>query len=666
MARWRKMTNEELKKALQEKLEDGKARLERLKVEFTACRNTYQGLVQKGYGGVDASLVSALLVSQTQAQTDDVYLDSLKLITLSVGLHAKLCISDPAVTTKPFNRDYPNLRAAEIAQVVVENVRQSTHLKAVLEKSMYLNCANLATGVIFNGWDKDAGRVLMEPEKIKELSESGKLEETDLQMEGDYEFRGVAPDDFIIDPNATEFDIDADWCAERRSLPIEAALYQFPDNATEIHDLAEKQSQKRDKEAGNPKGGRRTRAITIWEYWERAQPWNGMDGSHVIFAETGDDEILILKREGNPFHHKQLPYAVLTDLDVDGDPYGLSRCVLGLPAQEAVNQLFMQIIANIELHGNVHLIVPEGQATDDTDSNHPAVRYYYNAATGEKPTHLQPANVTSDVWRLHTLLMQELDQLYASSEFDRGEVNRELSSYTVQTAIERSEAKMVRLFSKKKAMLKRLYEQILSNTIQFATEDRLLKVGGQEESHNYEFFKGSDLIGQYGVFVDYGMYLPIDPHARKQQVLELVKSGIFEKAGGNMQKLISILVDGDMLDIRDLFDQAKRVQREEFMRLIEGEPAPVQPWHEHESHYAECVAFMQKKYFETLPDDAKQRILEHSNKHKEEAAKIIAAAQPKPPQPPGGAAPELPPGQSVPATPPPAAGAPVPPPSPAG
>jgi hypothetical protein len=307
-----------------------------------------------------------------------------------------------------------------------------------------------------------------------------------------------------------------------------------------------------------------------------------------------------------------------------------------MPMQEAINQLFMQVITNVELHGNLHLLWPEGATSDDVASNHPGVRIPYNAALGEKPVYLQPGNVTTDIWRLHTLASQELDQLYSSSEFDRGEVNRELSSYTVQTAIERGEARMVRLFSKKKMFLKRIYEQSLSNTAQYATEERMFKVSGKEESHNYEFFKGSDLIGQYGVYCDYGMYLPIDPSARKQQVLELVKSGIFEKAGGNMQKLISILVDGDMLDIRDLFEQARRVQREEFMRLIEGEAAPVQVWHEHTSHYAECAEFTQKKYFETLPEDAKARIIEHMDKHKVAAAKIMAAAQKTQPGAPGG------------------------------
>lgn len=660
MAQVREQSHETLQTQLADKLHDGKARLQRMGIEWTAARNSYQGVVNKGFGGVDASMVSALLQTQIQSSSDETYLDSLKLMNLTHGLHAKLCISDPAVTTKAYNRDYPNLRAAQLAQIVVEHVRQSTPLKTILEKGPYLNTANLGTGVLFTGWNKDGGRVVEDPQRIEELKAAGKLIGSELLMEGDYEFRNVAPDCFIIDENATEFDVDADWCMELRRIPIERAKWAIPEQADYLDDLSKQLNQdkthsQKAKQGYEPK--RRNAALNMWEYWEKAQPWNGMNGKYVLFVEDCEGEVKILRQDVNPFDHKQLPFAVLTDVDVEDDPYGLSRTVLGMPIQEAVNQLMMQVIANIELHGNIRLLWPEDGTSDDMSSNHPAIRIPYNSALGEKPHYLQPAAVTTDIWRLHTLLMAELDQLFSSTEFDRGEINRELSSFAVQTAIERSEARMVRLFSKKKMFLKRVYEQCLANTIQYATEPRMLKVGGQEEFHNYEFFQGCDLVGEYGIYCDFGMYLPVDPGARKQQVMEIFKSGMFEKAGGNMQKLVSILVDGDMLDVRDLFDQARRVQREEIMRLIEGEPAPVQPYNEHQSHYAELADFTQKQYFETLPEDAKKRILDHMNEHKVSAAKIMAAAQKPatPPATPGAEAP-LPGAEALPPAPPPGGG----------
>ena len=630
MAKIRIRDDEELNKDLSDKLKDGKQRLEHMRVEWNAARSTYQGVVQKGYGGIDAAMVSAFMQAAQSATADDAYLDSMRILNNMYGLHSKLCISEPAVSCKPFNRDLESLKAAQYCQIAVEHIRQSTNLPSVLEKGVWLGAAVVGTGVIFHGWDENAGRVTTDEKVIDEAIRTQTLGNLDLKLEGDLWFRSVSVDDFIMDPNATEFDIDADWCMERHRIPLEDAIYRFPDQAEFLEEVAERTKRSRDtqysqKEADQPR--RRASSLNFWEYYERARPWNGMAGTFVIFIETEENQLTIMSRNVNPYKHKNLPYSVLTDIDVPDDPYGLSRCVVALPAQEAINQMFMQVIANIELHGNIRLLWPEGGTSDDMSSNHPAIRIPFNAALGEKPVYLSPSNVTTDIWRLHTLLGAEIDQLYGSNEFDRGEINRELSSFAVQLAIEQGDKRKIRLFNKKKRLLKRCYEQSISNLVQYATEERMFRVCGKEESHNFEFFKGQDLAGDYGIFVDFGPYMPIDPYARKQQILDVVKQGIFEKAGGNYQKLITILVDGDMLDIKDLFDQARRVQEEENMRMIEGEEVPVQEWHEHLSHYAASAEFMQKKFFESLPDDAKKRIVDHSNKHKEEIAKLEAQAQ---------------------------------------
>jgi hypothetical protein len=630
MAKIRLRSDEELRADLADKLKDGKQRLERMRVEWNAARATYQGVTQKGFGGVDADMVATFLATAQQDNADQISLDSMRVLNNMYGLHSKLCISEPAVSCKPFNRDLESIKSSQYAQIAVEHIRQSTTLPSVLEKGVYLNTAVPGTGILFHGWDEEAGRVTTDAEVIKAAVQAEKLEELELTLEGDLWFRSVSPDDFIIDPNATEFDIDADWCMERHRIPLEEAIYRYPEKAAFLELEAEKAKRSRDtqysqKEADQPR--RRASSLNFWEYYERARPWNGMAGAYIIFVESEENQVEILSRNPNPYAHKQLPYSVLTDIDVPDDPYGLSRAVVALPAQEAINQMFMQVIANIELHGNIRLLWPEGATSDDMSSNHPAIRIPYNAALGEKPVYLSPSNVTTDIWRLHTLLGSEIDQLYGSNEFDRGEINRELSSFAVQLAIEQGDKRKIRLFNKKKRLLKRCYEQSISNLVQYASEERMFRVCGKEESHNFEFFKGSDLAGDYGIFVDFGPYMPIDPYARKQQILDIVKQGIFEKAGGNYQKLVTILVDGDMLDIKDLFDQAKRVQEEEFMRMIEGENVPVQEWHEHLTHYAACAEFMQKKFFESLPPESKKAILDHSNEHKQAIAKLEAEAQ---------------------------------------
>ena len=622
MARLKVLSNDELVKLLESKEKVGKNKYLKLKPEIDMCWSFYQGIPRKTTmdGGLDSQQALAQFFSRA---TDESYdsLDSTRPASLMLFLQGKLCISDPSVVAKPYNRDTASIEGAKYAQLVVEHIKQTTNMQSVMEAGMFLDTAVTGTGIMYHGWNADAGQV---SEVIE--SPSGEDEgEVKIKMTGDFEFRSVDTSRFLIDDTAKIFDVDANWCREARDLPIEMAVYLFPEKAKMIQELAERQKD-RQLDSRLTKDVSATR-ITVSEYWEKRTVWNGMLGLHVIYM-MDEEKVMLLYRGPNSYEHGELPYSVLTDVDIKDDAWGMGRATIASAIIDVRNRFLAQVMNNIDLHGSIQLMVPEGAVQDDAlKSNNTAKVLTYNAAMGDAPKQLQPSSVTSDIWRLDVLMQKELDELFGASEFSRGEIPRELSSYAVTMATETDDKFRVRLFNKKKSVVKRVFSQCLSYAKQFITEPRMFKISGQEESHNYEYFKASDLAGHYGIFVDFGMWMPVDPYARKQQVLELLKSGAFEKAGGDMKKLISVLVDGDMLDIQDMFEDAKRVQREEILRMINGEEAPVNPYHEHLSHFSECASFMQKKNFEVLPDEVKKAIYAHSEEHKMKAAALQAAAQ---------------------------------------
>lgn len=639
----------------QEELSDflylGRQKITRMRQEWDVCRDIYQGIATKPAGGVDTSLVTAVLQSQAANVTEDVPIDSLKLITMTLFLQSKLTLSEPSVVTKAYNSDDSAHKAARFAQLAVEHIKAATPLKTVVEKDFNLNAAQLGMAILYAGWNPDGGRrVLDAPENFDPMVD-------EFTMEGDYEFRSVSPYNFIIDPAATSFHVDATHCAELRRIPLKPIIYamqkRYRHDAEKLEKIItflenfSKECQTREFAGKNPNASsqmtERGQFVLLWEYWERAEPWNGLLGRYSLFADVDmNEQARLLHTESHPFKHRQLPFSVLTDLDVSEDPYGMSRSMLALPACDAISQFYTQVLANIEIHGSVRVLMPEGAVSNESLSDAPYKPIFFNAALGEKPTYLNPSAVTSDIWRLHTLLEKEIDALYGANEFSRGEIPRELSSYAVSQAVERDDQFRIRLFNKKKEVYKRVFEQALSLTQQYVTEKRAFLIAGDTNSYQIEYFAGADLEGHYGVFVDYGLYQPADPHARKQQILEIYKSGLYREAGGNMQKLISTLVDGDMIDVRDMFEGAKLIQEHEIARMINGEEAPVQPWHEHNAHYECIVDFMQKIQMERLDPEIQKRIFEHSEIHKQEIAKLKAAAAQSAPQPgaPGATVPE--------------------------
>jgi len=616
-------------------LQQGKIKLARMKLEWDICRDLYQGIATKPQAGVDTSLVTALLQTGAVTTNQDIPIDSLKLVTMMLFLQSKLTLSEPSAVVKAYTSDESDHNAARYGQKVVEHIKVATTLKSEVEKDFNLNCASLGEAILYTGWNPDGGKSALDlPEDFDPLRD-------EFTMEGDYEYRSVSPYNFIMDPNCTNFHHNAENCAELRRIPLNQIVYKMqrrykddPEKLQQMLEFLENFA----KECTNREFAgkmmdvskmqiKKGKEVLLWEYWERAEPWNGLLGRYSLFADVGDNaKAKLLFTEDHPFKHRQLPFAVLTDMDVAEDPHGLSRAVLAMACNDAISQLYTQVMANVELHGSIRLLVPEGSMSNEYLSDAPYKPINYNAALGDKPSYLAPASVTNDIWRLHSLLEKEIDALYGANEFSRGEIPRELSSYAVSQAVERDDQFRIRIFNKKKEVFKRIFEQSIELTKQYVTEKRAFLISGDEMSYAMESFAGSDIMGNTGVFVSYGLYQPADPHAQKQQILELVKTGIFEKAGGNYQKLVGTLLDGDMLDIRDMFEQSKMIQKQEIVRMINGEKAPVQPWHEHFAHYDEIVRYMQKMQFERLDEETQKAIFAHSEEHKKAIAELQAAA----------------------------------------
>jgi hypothetical protein len=618
VAKVRTLTDGEMAHNLKSFMDSGAKMMHRLKVEFDASRDIYQG-VQNSLKGtaLDVGALSYLLSGPKASTDDDVRIDCIELIRANLFLHSKLCISDPVVTARTYSNDVASKNGARYAENVILHVRNHTDMQEKLESGPYLDVVVCGTGVVYTGWDSNAGEVLDVPKDFDP-------DRDEFTMQGDYDIRSVDPRRFLINPSATTF-YEADDCVEEVILPFKQALLSFPDHEEALRDwMKTEDCLNIVKEIDPAITEENVRDVVLYHYWERARPWNAMLGSHVVFIDKKQPKIL--KREKNPYAHGELPYDVITDIDVQRNAYGMSRNIYAAPLQDCCNTLYSLVMQNVELHGSLKLLLPEGGLSDKS-TNNPKDVIFFNAATNGKPDYLRPSPVTSDIWRLRDYWNSNIERLYGMSEFSQGQIPRELSSYAVQMSIETDDKFRIRLFNKKKKLIKGMYEKVLSITKQFVVEKRKLKIVGQENLASEQYFSSLELEGDYGIFVDYGMYLPADPAARKQQILELVKSGIFEKAGGNMRKLVSILVDGDMIDIRDHFEKAKIVQDNETTRMIDGQDIPVEDWHEHLSHIESIQEFQQTEFFENLEPELKQKIDAHKKAHTQVLAKLQADAQ---------------------------------------
>lgn len=619
MARIRLLSDDEYVNSLKASFQEAKAKAEKLDPEYDICERAYQCISEGVQGGVDSGIAKQILFSGNVSENEFPLIEGLDLTKAVLFLHSKMCISDPVIQATPRKQDPATIRAASCAQAYLPYMRQRMHLQERLEAGAYLNLVIYGTGIVYNGWDVDGGEFPLDniPENPEDILKM------DFKMEGDYDVRNVHPRKFFVDAAATNW-IDAEKCWEEIDVAFEKALFKFPsEEQQEI--LRAHHKAVSGAEAIGSQNTKSKNNVKIYSYFERGRPWNGFLGSHCYFVCP--EEPKILAKGPNPFKHKKLPYSIFTDVDIPDNVFGMSRIIYAYQAQMCINNIMYLIIKNIALFGGNKLMLPEGALNDEAINNSLDSVLYYNSATGGKPEYIRPANVTADVWKAYDIQKSYINNVYGMNEFSQGQIPRELSSYAVQIAMEMDDKYRIRLFNKKKNFLKDIYYQGMENTLQYMTEPRKLDVVGLEQYTDNDYFSSSNLRGDYDIDADYGPYMPVDPSARKQQILEFIKSGFFEKAGGNMQKAAGLLIDGSMLDIKTMFNQSSQRQKVEIDKMIAGEKVTIQPWDKDEDHAAAVEEFSRTETFETLSAEIKQAIWQHGEEHVKRLAEKIAKSK---------------------------------------
>jgi hypothetical protein len=614
MSKLRILSDEEFAKSLATKFADAKRKHDKLKVEFDIAEMAYQCINDKVRGGLDSGLATQFLYSPQNEETQMPMIEGLDTIKAVLFLHSKLCISDPVVTGTPRKQDQATINSARYAEGYIKYAKDHTDLQECIESGAYVNLCIYGTGVTYEGWDPNGGDF-----PISEIDENADPNNLEIKMEGDYDLRDVSPKKWYPDANATSVR-KMDYCFEEMDVPKEEAFYSFPEE--EKQNILRMSVQGGEDSSSLEKENRST--VKIYHYWERGRPWNGFLGCHAIF--TNPDSPRLLYRGPNPYKHKKLPYSVLTDIDVPDNVMGMSRIIYAYQVQMCINNLITMVMNNAALFGSAKYLSPEGAMNDDLD-NDPSVVGTYNPATGGKPEFFRPVNVTPDVWKGYDIMKQYINNIYGMNEFSQGQIPRELSSYAVQLALEMDDKYRIRLFNKKKLFLRDIYEKFLEITKQFMTDSRRLRITGVEAFQDDEYFQVSMLEGDYDISVEYGAYLPVDPAARKQQILEFIKSGFFDKAGGDYKKAASLLIDGSMITVRDASERHRRRQQAEISKLIKGEKVNVEPWDKDEDHAAEIDEYCGTAAFEALPREIQQAIWDHGEAHVQALAEKIAKGQ---------------------------------------
>lgn len=557
-------------------------------------------------------------------------------------IHSQMSANPPTVIAEPTTSDTDDRLAALAADRLVSHGR-TTYNMADRVDIFTLNTLVYGVGYFKIVWDSGQGEII-------DIDEEG-----NLQLEGDIDIRVPAVWDVYLDQHAEETK-NIRYIFEKVHMELSHAQAKWPEH----HDLLESVAAAN---KGNPSSSgvlsddKPGREVEIYEYWEKGLPENGYDGRHALClkdgtilgeikpnphrflaAETvrkvkakyGDmgDDVVEAKLEQIP-QKAELPYHILTHIDIPNVVYGKSVLDYVGPIQNNLNRLMLTALDNAAAHGAVRLILPAGsELEDDAITNTSFQVIKVSGQTGAYDMKM-PA-LLGDLGPMMDRERQQIDDIMGVNDSQFGTMKRETSNAALQSAAAQGSMIRRRLFNKYTKVIEDIYRQYLKLTRKHIDIERLYHIIGKEHPLETLEIKTMDLDGGYDLKVTYGASFSLDPLTRRGEIMQLMP--FFEKTGVPSSTIVDMLQLNELRGIYDKNRVAKERQMEIFDLMLETQVyAPPEPNQDHAGMLAASLEYVMTREYMDLDEDSKILITQHIEERKQLAAQEQTTGTAQPP-----------------------------------
>lgn len=540
-------------------------------------------------------------------------------------IHAQMSANPPSTVPKPNSSDPEDRRAADAADKVCRYAMRQYGIQDYQDRVTLMTLVyGTAISKVF--WNPSIG-------DIAAVGQDGEIE-----MEGDHSFSLPSIWNVFPDPDASEWG-KVQYVFERTLLSYEEACAMFPDKEDELKKVRQ---QDRDSVEQDDNGSALPEqsmydGVVLYQYWERGTPFNGFLGRFVWCLEDGTTLSnpagispqcfsSVLRDGSNGPPKAELPYYILTDIDVPNSYWGKSVVTYAAGLQEQINRLDNLQLDILEAHGIPRLLVPEGALSSATGLSNSA--WQVTEYTGQIPPNFMEAlPLPPGIMQTRDRLMAGLNEAMGINESMQGNMSRETPASGLQYATQQGNMIRRRLFNKLVFFVEWTYSTYLSIVREKWTESRTIRVIGNEKAFESADLRGSDVRKGYSFVSEFGASLSLDPMARRQEILTLMP--IFEKAGMEPRKMLNFLKLNELDSAFDAVQMAADRQREIIEEIMLGgnyvKPRQMQ---DHKRMLDYAYNFVMTGEFRVLPEEMKQLIEKHIEEREQMAAQTPTAEVP--------------------------------------
>lgn len=463
-------------------------------------------------------------------------------------IHSQMSANPPTIVPRPSSAGIDDRRAADAANRLIKFAMRAYRMQECQDR---VNFNTLIYGIGYGKtvWDSSKGEI-------------ADLDGDNIIMEGDFSYTVPSVWDIYPDPSAKTWN-DVRYVFEAVSMPLEEAVSMFPKKEKELKKTVKEQNQSTFKKSED------NSIITLYQYWEKGLPVNGMagrfcwllpDGCPLTKVETSPHAFYQARgrKKKSPIKIAGLPYKALTDIDIPDTFWGESTISFSLKSQEFLNELFNASLDTIRALGTPKLILPEGSEISSEITNSPwdVIKVAGNSGAWMLEGARVPPSTSEFIDRMSKAIMDS----NGTNDAVFGESKRETSGFALQYATQQANMLRRRLFNKFVLYVEDVYKDLLT-IIQDKWEiPRTIHVLGSEKAFEARELQGADILGGFDIVGEYGTSLSLDPMARKDEIM--MQMPLLEKAGVPTRKILSMLKLSELEGMYDAMDLAEDRQRE--------------------------------------------------------------------------------------------------------
>lgn len=436
---------------------------------------------------------------------------------------------------------------------------------------------------------------------------------------GDVCVEVISPFEVFPDPLATSLE-DAEWIIEEKVRSLDYVRQRYPTDAEgntfepiADSDVGDDSTSPMNQIALSHLYSDYTnyKGVKLYEYW-CAPNVTHPRGKKCVWA---NDKLL---EETEPTDAK--PYVKFSSIEVPGRFWSQAITTHLRGPQEDLNKIRTQILENAKRIGNPSLLV--SRQSNVEYHGIPGEKIKYDATMPDAaPSFLEPPNMAAYVENEVERIQKSIEEISGIHEVSKATVP---SGVTAASAInllqEQDDTRIGPEIQQLERALAMAGTKILKLRAEYNTDERTMRVAGEEGNWDIFAFKGAMLGADPQVEVQAGSAMPRSKAAKQAAMTEIL--GLIFQYGVpvDQRALRRYLKNYEAGALETLFgnltEDESQVTRE-HRRMTEGNEVPINPGiDDHEFHLQAHSEFAKSNRYDGLPPQVKALFEKHMNAHR--------------------------------------------------